>query len=73
MQLGCPMTVLYATKDDEYRKPKKGMWDFFLQQYNQGLEPGALHRPQRLLSLFAHATLLLPCTCFSTGLASKVH
>ena len=42
MQLGCPMTMIYATKDDEYRKPKKGMWDFFVQQYNQGQEPGTL-------------------------------
>ena len=40
VQLGCPMTVFYATQTDDFRKPNTGMWDLFLSHHNQGQVPG---------------------------------
>ena len=35
------ITVLMATRDDEFRKPNAGMWTFFVEHLNGGVEPGA--------------------------------
>lgn len=29
-EVGVPIICLYASEDDEYKKPNKGMWDFYL-------------------------------------------
>jgi bifunctional polynucleotide phosphatase/kinase len=34
-----PVQVLMATNKDEYRKPERGMWDFFVQHMNAGVAP----------------------------------
>jgi len=33
--------VFAATLKDSYRKPERGMWDFFVEHGNEGVEPGA--------------------------------
>ena len=40
LQLACPFTVLYATMKDDFRKPMKGMWDYFVQEFCGGKAPG---------------------------------
>ena len=42
MQLACPLTIMYATMSDEYRKPGSKMWDHFVEQHCNGQAPGAL-------------------------------
>eukprot|EP00051_Salpingoeca_urceolata_P011004 m.135310 g.135310 ORF g.135310 m.135310 type:complete len:454 (-) comp16943_c0_seq3:43-1404(-) len=36
---GVPVLVIISTEDDLYRKPSTGMWDLFVQKYNDGLQP----------------------------------
>ena len=36
---GVPAQAIFATKDDENRKPQTGMWDFFVKNLNQGVVP----------------------------------
>ncbi len=40
-QAGVPAVVLAATQRDELRKPHPGMWDFYVDTFMEGLEPGA--------------------------------
>ena len=35
-----PAQILVATSTDQYRKPEKGMWDYFVEHGNEGKEPG---------------------------------
>lgn len=42
VQAEVPAQVLYATGQDQYRKPEKGMWDYWLEHGNDGQEPGKL-------------------------------
>lgn len=39
-QLGVPVQVFACTMDDHYRKPERGMWDFFVSRFNGGVAPG---------------------------------
>ena len=39
-KLGVPAQVFAATLKDSYRKPERGMWDFFVEHGNEGVEPG---------------------------------
>ncbi|KAA6429316.1 hypothetical protein WJX79_008683 [Trebouxia sp. C0005] len=38
-EAGVPAQILLATGTDQYRKPEKGMWDYFVQHGNEGKEP----------------------------------
>ncbi|GLC56035.1 hypothetical protein PLESTB_001057500 [Pleodorina starrii] len=38
-ELGIPCQVFAATMDDQYRKPEGGMWEFFTQNANGGVQP----------------------------------
>ena len=42
-RVSCPLfsvlQVFMATLDDNYRKPATGMWDFFVQNANKGVQP----------------------------------
>lgn len=45
-QMGLPdVTVLMATAEDDFRKPKTGMWTFFVEHLNGGVAPGTAFRP----------------------------
>lgn len=35
------MQVVVATQKDDFRKPERGMWDFFVEHGNEGVSPGA--------------------------------
>ena len=48
------ITVVMATQDDDFRKPNPGMWTFFVEHLNGGVEPSA--RPA-----------LLKVSCFCAG------
>lgn len=37
-EFGTPMCALFATGDDEFRKPMTGMWDFYNENLNEGEE-----------------------------------
>ena len=41
-QLGVPAQVFASTQKDGLRKPERGMWDFFVEHGNEGVNPGAL-------------------------------
>jgi bifunctional polynucleotide phosphatase/kinase len=34
----CPVAALFATHEDHYRKPATGMWDYFSENLNDGIE-----------------------------------
>ncbi|EFJ42612.1 hypothetical protein VOLCADRAFT_121502, partial [Volvox carteri f. nagariensis] len=38
-ELGIPVQVFAATLDDQNRKPNTGMWHFFCQRHNGGVQP----------------------------------
>ncbi|KAG2453127.1 hypothetical protein HYH02_002455 [Chlamydomonas schloesseri] len=38
-ELGVPVQVFACTMDDHYRKPERGMWDFFVSRFNGGVAP----------------------------------
>lgn len=42
MQIDVPATIMYATGKDGcgVRKPEPGMWDFFVENLNGGVQPG---------------------------------
>lgn len=42
MQLQVPATIMYATGKEGcgVRKPETGMWDFFVDHLNDGVQPG---------------------------------
>ena len=52
VQAAVPAQVLLATGVDQYRKPEKGMWDYFVEHGNDGKQPGT-----------ASALLLLTIKC----------
>ena len=52
VQAAVPAQTLLATGVDQYRKPEKGMWDYFVEHGNDGKQPGA-----------ASAVLLLNMFC----------
>ena len=47
------MQVMIATQKDDFRKPERGMWDFFVEHGNQGVAPGATSFKSETLSLLA--------------------
>ena len=50
--MGLPdVTVLMATQDDDCRKPKSGMWTFFVDHLNGGVAPSARPAPLGFLAL----------------------
>lgn len=55
-QIGVPAQVVAATQKDDFRKPERGMWDFFVERGNEGTAPGVytLHpdrKPPRMTLL----------------------
>ena len=42
MQIDVPATIMYATGKEGcgVRKPELGMWDFFVENLNDGVQPG---------------------------------
>ena len=40
VQAEVPAQILLATGKDHYRKPEKGMWDYFIAHGNEGKQPG---------------------------------
>ncbi|DBA94786.1 TPA: hypothetical protein ACH3X1_002331 [Trebouxia sp. C0004] len=38
-EAGVPAQILLATGTDQYRKPEKGMWEYFVEHGNEGKEP----------------------------------
>lgn len=49
--------VLMATLKDEYRKPDTGMWDFFVQHMNAGVQPDIRQAPLRCCRCLAAVCL----------------
>lgn len=43
MQAGVSAQILLATGLDQYRKPEKGMYDYFVEHGNGGQTPGWCH------------------------------
>lgn len=41
VQANVPAQILLATSKDQYRKPERGMWDYFIQHGNEGKQPGS--------------------------------
>ena len=39
-QAEIPAQILLATGKDHYRKPERGMWDYFIEHGNEGKQPG---------------------------------
>ena len=37
------VAAIMATNKDEFRKPEPGMWKFFTEHGNAGVEPGQVH------------------------------
>ena len=48
-KLGVPVQVFAATLKDSFRKPERGMWDFFVEHGNEGVDPGVDGDPGLLL------------------------
>ena len=40
IQVDVPAQILLATGKDHFRKPERGMWDYFIEHGNEGKEPG---------------------------------
>ena len=40
LQAEVPAQILLATGKDHYRKPERGMWDYFIEHGNEGKQPG---------------------------------
>lgn len=40
VQAEIPAQILLATGKDHYRKPERGMWDYFIEHGNEGKKPG---------------------------------
>ena len=50
VQAAVPAQILLATGVDQYRKPEKGMWDYFVEHGNDGKQPGAASAVLMLLT-----------------------
>jgi hypothetical protein len=47
-QINVPATIMYAasrSNEDPFRKPKTGMWDYFVEHLNGGVVPGGVLLP----------------------------
>jgi hypothetical protein len=40
LQAGVPALVMFATGSDDFRKPGMGMWQYFIEHLNGGVQPG---------------------------------
>ena len=56
MQIKVPATIMYATGKEGcgVRKPETGMWDFFVEHLNDGVQPGKCIFP--MLDPFVYPT-----------------
>ena len=61
-QINVPATIMYATGKEGcgVRKPEPGMWEFFVEHLNGGVQPGKLHALQLP---FPHHILTLGLSC----------
>ena len=58
VQIKVPATIMYATGKEGcgVRKPEPGMWDFFVEHLNDGVQPGVYH-------CLSAAELMRPMPC----------
>ena len=68
MQAAVPAQILLATGLDQYRKPEKGMWDYFVTHGNDGKAPGS--SANGLLACHELSTAG-PAFCFKHGNPSQ--
>ncbi len=65
LQAGVPAQILLATGTDQYRKPDKGMWEYFVEHGNEGKEPGICHDSTQAIRGL--------CTCMLPLLGSPLY
>lgn len=74
VQAEVPAQILLATGKDHYRKPERGMWDYFIEHGNEGKEPGMTSHLtvaiQYATYVHSNVVCLLPCTHFIVRVAS---